>query len=175
MTSIVQGRKTGNLAYFFHCSGMSSSPCLSGIAPDVQHSLSLTSPSGQVKPVFHKHGLHVTKKKKKAVSALVMRQLMICRLCRTPCQLPPQHRKLAEFTVKQQQQQKKHCKATAGNFAPATPPGDGDRAPLGALMAWRRCLPAVLEQFSSHSSAPEFGAQFAYVASSLWEYLLLNT
>lgn len=27
----------------------------------------------------------------------------------------------------------------------------------------------------SHSSVPEFGAHFAYVASSLWEYRLLNT
>lgn len=37
------------------------------------------------------------------------------------------------------------------------------------------CLPAGLEHLSSHSSVPEFGAQFAYVAPSLWEYLPLNT
>lgn len=37
------------------------------------------------------------------------------------------------------------------------------------------CLPAGLEHPSSHSSVPDFGAQFAYVATSLWEYLPLNT
>lgn len=37
------------------------------------------------------------------------------------------------------------------------------------------CLPAGLEHLSSHSSVPEFGAQFAYVATSRWEHLPLNT
>ena len=35
----------------------------------------------------------------------------------------------------------------------------------------RSCLPAGPEHFKSHSSVPEFGAQFAYVASSQREYL----
>lgn len=35
----------------------------------------------------------------------------------------------------------------------------------------RSCLPAGPEHFKSHSSVPKFGAQFAYVAASLREYL----
>lgn len=102
-----------------------------GIALDVQHSLSLTSPSGQVKPVFHKHGCPMTKKKKKkkAVSALVMRQLMTCRLCRTPARLHPQHWKLAEFNVKTT----KTLQDNAWKFCPCDTSGDEDRAPLGCF------------------------------------------
>lgn len=45
------------------------------------------------------------------------------------------------------------------------------RVPEQTSLLSRSCLPAGPEQFKSHSSVPKFGAQFAYVAWSLREYL----
>lgn len=46
---------------------------------------------------------------------------------------------------------------------------------LHAAVVQGSCLPAGLEHLSSHSSVPDYEAQFAYVATSLWEYVPLNT
>lgn len=56
-----RGGKTGKPAFFL-IHPVSDLASASRIAPDVQHSLSLISPSGQVKPVFHKYASQCQKR-----------------------------------------------------------------------------------------------------------------